>query len=194
MCRVGAVGLRQLVEEAHRALAAREDGEQLLLARKVEPRHHALIAVADEKTVRAVGQRLHQFVLVTAKPEAIDVIFRTRLGVDHEDLGRCLLDDCAGDPALKRVLRTLCGEADNAVAFADRFLPVLDTPHENIVIQGLPTLIDYDDRGRPVEPFLDALEEVQHRRGTRDRIVEDRGHVEPDRLRSKIGAVFLVVE
>ena len=60
------------------------------------------------------------------QPEPVDVVVRAGLGIDHEDLRRRLLDDRAADAALERILRALRGEADHAVALADRLFPVLD--------------------------------------------------------------------
>ncbi|MNR29085.1 hypothetical protein D3C85_1464480 [compost metagenome] len=113
--------------------------------------------------------------------EAANIIFSAGLGVDHEDLGRGLFNDGAGDAALERVLGALGGEADDAVALADRLFPILDAPHKDLVVQGLPALVDDDDGGGAVEPLLHAVEEVHHGRGAHGRIVEQHRHVEADR-------------
>ena len=127
--------------------------------------------------------------------EAVDVVLRPRLGIDHEDLRRRLLDDRAADPAFKRVLRALRGEADHAVALADGLFPVLDPAHEHLVVERFPAFVDDDDRR--------ACRRAALRPGGRNTaspacalrgIVEDRGHVEADGVRGQVGAVVLIVE
>src|SRR3546814_8314087 len=71
--RVAALGA-QLVEQAHRPLAAREDGQQLALARQVEADDDTLVAMFDEEAVRAVGKRAHQLELVGGEPEPLDIV------------------------------------------------------------------------------------------------------------------------
>ena len=148
----------------------------------------------DQEAVGVVGQGPHQLELVRGEAEAVHIIGGARLGIGHEDLGRGLLDDRAGDAALERVLRALRGEADDPVALADRLLPILDPAHENVVVQRLPAFVDDDDRRGSVQPFLDPVEEVHHGRRAHRRIVEDRGHVEADRVRGQIGLVPFIVE
>ena len=124
-----------------------KDGEQVALAGEVEPRDDAFRAMLDQEAMGVVGQRADQLEFVRGEAEALDIIVGAGLGVGHEDLGRRLLDDRAGDPALERVLGALRGEADDAVALADRLLPILDPAHEDVVVERLPAFVDDDDRG-----------------------------------------------
>src|SRR3546814_18680439 len=110
----------ELIEDPHRALAPREDREQFVFAAEIEPRDDAFMAMLDEETMRAVGERAHQFIFMGGQPEAFDIILVARLRVRHEYLRRRLLDDRARDPAFERILRALRREADDAVPFADR--------------------------------------------------------------------------
>src|SRR6185437_14345084 len=50
------------------------------------------------------------------------------------------------------------------------------------------------DRRAAVETLLDPVKQDHHRGRADDRIVEHLRHVEPDRLRAKIGQVHLIVE
>ena len=86
------------------------------------------------------------------------------------------------------------GEADDPAAFADGLLPVADARDEHLVVERLPAFVDDDDRRIAVEPLLDAVEQVEHRRGAQRGLVEDRGHVEPERRGREIEAVLLIVE
>ena len=48
-------------------------------------------------------------------------------------------------------------------------------------------IVDDDYRGRSIEPLLDAVEQVHHRRRPHRRVVEDLGHVEADRFGLEVG-------
>ncbi len=98
------------------------------------------------------------------------------------------------DPALERILRALRRKTDNAIALADGLLPVLDPAHEDLVVQRLPALIDNDDRRRAIEPFLDAVEEIEQGRRACLGSSRMRGHVEPDGLSGQVRPVLLIVE
>lgn len=119
--------------------------------------------------------------------KTVDVIFSTRLGIDHENLRRSLLDDGARDPAFQRILGTLRSKADNAIALTDCLFPVLDPAHEDIIIQCFPPFIDDDDGRCPIKSLLNPVEEIQHGRGARRRIIEDRGHIKANRFLRQIG-------
>ncbi|KIT74386.1 hypothetical protein QP64_00015, partial [Staphylococcus aureus] len=119
-------------------------------------------AVLDQEAMRIVRQGANQLIFVRGEPETLHIIAGARLGIGHEDLSRRLLDDCARDAALQRVLRALRGEADDAVALADRLLPILDPTDEHIVVERLPAFVHHDDRRGAVEPFLHAMEEIHH--------------------------------
>ena len=69
-------------------------------------------------------------------------------------------------------------EADDSVALSDRLLPITDALHEDVVVQRLPALVDDNDRGRAVQPLLDAVEQIHHRRRARGGIVQNLGEVE----------------
>ena len=77
-----------------------------------------------------------------------------------------VIEDQSGHPlALGRENRRVGAGADaqdrdtiiiNAVALADGLFPVLDAPHEHIVIERFPAFINHDDRRTSVEPLFDA--------------------------------------
>src|SRR3546814_3395323 len=73
----------ELIEDPHRALAPREDREQFVFAAEIEPRDDAFMAMLDEETMRAVGERAHQFIFMGGQPEAFDIILVARLRVRH---------------------------------------------------------------------------------------------------------------
>src|SRR3546814_20534049 len=77
--RVAALGA-QLVEQAHRPLAAREDGQQLALARQVEADDDTPVAMFDEGALRAVGQRAPHLELVGGELEPPDIVCSSCLG------------------------------------------------------------------------------------------------------------------
>ncbi len=64
----------QVVEHAHRALAARQHGQDLRLAGEVQPRHHAVGAVLDQEAARGVRQGADQVELVVGQAEAAAVV------------------------------------------------------------------------------------------------------------------------
>src|SRR3546814_20613937 len=103
-----------------RPLAAREDGQQLALARQVEADDDTLVAMFDEEAVRAVGTRAHQLELVGGEPEPLDIVGGARLGVRHEDLRCRLFDDRDGAPAWEGGLCALGRKADNTAQLDDR--------------------------------------------------------------------------
>jgi hypothetical protein len=147
-----------LVEEAHRSLAAGKNRQKVLFAGQVEPRDHAVVAVLDQEAMRAVGNCADELELVLGEAKAAAIFTRLSFGIGHEDLRRRLLDDRAGDPALEGVLSALRREAHDSVAFADRFFPVLDPAHEHLVVERLPAFVDNDDRRASVEPLFDPVE------------------------------------
>ena len=181
-------------QPSHGALGAGQDGELALHAGQVQARHDAVVALLDQEAVRGVGQGADQLVLVRGQAEAFDIVRRARPAVGHEDLGRGLLDDRAGDPAFERVAGALGAEADHAVPLADGLFPILDAADERRIVQRLPAFVDDDDRGRAVQPLLDAVEQVHHRRRAHGRIVQDLGHVEADDAGVDVEAVVGVVE
>ena len=148
----------------------------------------------DQEAVGGVGQGADKFEFVARQAEAAAIVGFLGLGIDHEDLGRGLFDDGARNAAGQGVLGALSAETDNAVALADGLFPVLDPLDENLVVQRLPALVDDDDRGRPVQPLLDTVEQIHHGRRAGGRIVEDLGEVEADGALVQIQAIGLVVE
>ena len=86
------------------------------------------------------------------------------------------------------------GEPDDAVAFADRLFPILDAPHEDVVVERFPAFVDDDDGGRAIEPVLDPVEEIHHGRRADGGIVQDLRHVEADSPHGKVGRVHRIVE
>src|SRR3546814_15371632 len=112
---------------------------------------------------------------------------RTDTLFPYTTLFRSLFDDRAGDPAFEGVLCALGRKADNTAQLADRLLPILDPADEDIVIERLPAPVDDADRGAAVEPILDPMEQIPHRRGPHRRIVVTLSHVAPDRARRETG-------
>ena len=186
--------LAQQVEPAHRALAARQDGQHLGRSRQVQPHHHAGIGLAHQEAAAVRGQAADQRQLMRGQAEAVAIILRPRPRIGHEHQRRGLFDQGGRDPAVERVARALGGEADQRVALPQRLQPVADARGEHLVVERLPALVDQDHRRLPVQPLLDAVEQIHHRRRPQPRAVEQRGHVEAQHARAKVEPVGGIVE
>ncbi len=140
------------------------------------------------------GQRLDEREFVFGQAEALAIILRPGTRIGHEDHRCGLFDQRRGDAAVERVACRLGGKADQCIALPERLQPVADAGGEHLVVERLPALVDQDHRRFTIEPLVDPVEQIHHRRRAQLGAFQQCGHVEAHHAGRQVEPVGCIVE
>ena len=177
------------------ALAARQDRQHLGHARQVQPHHHAGSGWRIRKQRLCAGSERISSSSCAVRPKPVAIVLRLAPSALGMKIIVAVCSTSAVEMRLSSASRADCvAKPTSALRLRSVFSQSRMRAAKTVVVERLPALVDQDHRRLAVEPLLDAVEQVHHRRRAQPRAVEQRGHVEAEDARAQVEPVVVVVE